>query len=291
MIDHDIRPPRLGLGPGGIALRAAAVIAILFASQFVTMPITAMLQGSPSFSAFMERPSLAALGVVALLQGGVCAAVVLGSWVWMRFVERRRLRDVGLRLSPASPLWLLLGTVVSASLLLAARLPLPATGPVGGADDAYASVPLGLVIGSLLIQAFVLQGFPEELLFRGVLLGALGRRPILAIAVSTAAFTVIHLVSSGGQQSAFEHVVYLANPLGFALLAVGLLLWTRSLWAAVGVHGGFHVGNALAFALLPEADRVLSWVAVGGVQTVVGLALIAAALRRGRGIPSSGEWR
>lgn len=283
--------PRLGFGPLGIGIRAVAVIAILFAAQFASLPFSLWIKTAPGLMPFLEQPGLAALGIMALLQGLVCAVVVLGAWAWMRFVERQRLRSIGLRVTRSSVLWLLIGIAAAAGLLLATQAILPATGRVAGADPAYAQIPLGLIIGSVLIQAFVLQGFPEELLFRGLLLGTLRRRPILAIAVSTLAFTVIHLVSQGGQQSPLEHVLYLTVPFGFSLLAVGLLLCTRSLWAAVGVHGGFHIGNAVAFALLPEVDRALSWVAIGGVQAIVGLVLIVLALRAGRTIPGPGEWR
>lgn len=229
------------------------------------LPLSLWIESLPGLVSFLEQPSLTGLGIMALLQGLVCAVVVLGAWVWMRFVERQRLRSIGLRATRSSALWLLIGIVVAAGLLLATQALLPATGPVAGEDPAYAQIPLGLIVGPVVIQAFVLQGFPEELLVRGVLLGTLRRRPILAIVVSTLAFTVIHLVSQGGQQSPLEHVLYLTVPFGFSLLAVGVLLWTRSLWAAVGVHGGFHIGNAVAFALLPEVDRALWWVAIGGV--------------------------
>lgn len=103
--------------------------------------------------------------------------------------------------------------------------------------------------------------------------------------------TAIHLVSQGGQQSVSEHVLYLALPLGFSLLAVGLLLWTGSLWAAVGVHGGFHIGNYIAEAAMPEADAVSSWLAIGGAQVAVGIVLTVSALRRGGTVPGSSPVR
>ncbi|MDF2992346.1 MAG: hypothetical protein K0S37_2860 [Microbacterium sp.] len=64
-------------------------------------------------------------------------------------------------------------------------------------------------------------------------------------------------------------------------------MWTGSLWAAVGVHGGFHVGNYLAAGLLHQVDAVTSWLAIGGVQAVIGLVLVVTALRRGKRILDS----
>lgn len=87
-----------------------------------------------------------------------------------------------------------------------------------------------------------------------------------------------------GQSSAPRNPIqlFLAQPFGFSLLAVGLLLWTGSLWAAVGVHGGFHVGNYIAVAVMPEVHAVSSWLAIGAVQAVIGVVLTVSALRRER---------
>ena len=144
------------------------------------------------------------------------------------------------------------------------------------------------VIG-LISQAFLLQAIPEELLFRGWLFATLRARPVLAIAVTTLSFTVIHLASNGGQTSFAERLLYLALPFGFSLLAVGMLLWTGSLWSAVGVHGGFHLGNAVAMLTLPQVDLPLSWMVIGALQTVVGTALIVTGLQRGRRRSAPGD--
>lgn len=240
----------------------------------------------------VSQPTWTALGLMTLVQGAVCASVILGAWARMRFVERRRLSAIGLRVTGASAIWLLLGTAVAAVLLFGVTALLPSTGSVPGGELLFSTASVVISLLAVLVQGFVLQGFPEELLFRGMLLSALRARPVLAVGVETLAFTVIHLVSQGGQQNALEHIVYLINPLGIALLAVGLLLWTRSLWAAVGVHGGFHLGNAHAFTIMPEVAPVPTWIAVGTTCSVGGLAAIVTAMRRGRWIPmEAGEWR
>ncbi|WP_246956029.1 hypothetical protein [Brachybacterium sp. Marseille-Q7125] len=43
---------------------------------------------------------------------------------------------------------------------------------------------------------------------------SLARRPRLAVIIAAIAFTIPHLASSGGQQSALQHVLYLAVPYG-----------------------------------------------------------------------------
>jgi len=287
VVPDPLRPaPRLGLGPLGIAVRLIVAVVVLMGANLLAMgAVPGFLSLIPAArDAFGGSSPLGfVLGVV--LQALVLALVVLATGGWMRWVERRPLRDAGWRWSRRSIIWLLLGVVVAAGTLVAVVALLPSTGPVLPEDELPGGgAPVVLVLLYLLGQAFLQQAIPEELLFRGWLLSTMHARPVVAVLVTTLAFTAIHLVSNGGQQSPIEHVLYLALPFGFSLLAVGLLLWTGSLWAAAGVHGGFHVGNAIATVVLPQVDPVVSWLAIGGVQAVIGVVLTITAVRRGRGI-------
>jgi membrane protease YdiL (CAAX protease family) len=276
--------PRLGLGPVGILVRCLAAIVMLFGANFLINGLAALLALVPALAEVMAQETPASLTLFVLLQAGMLGVVVLLVWGWMRVIERRRLRDAGWRWGRSSAGWLMLAIIVAGGLVFAVVALLPATGPLADEADLIGTAPVEFSLVALVSQAFLLQAIPEELLFRGWLLSTLRSRPWLAIAVTTLSFTVIHLASNGGQESAVEHLLYLALPFGFSLLAVGLLLWTGSLWAAVGVHGGFHLGNAAAVVFLPEVDAALSWVVIGAVQATVGLGLIVTALRRGRGI-------
>jgi membrane protease YdiL (CAAX protease family) len=284
--------PRLGLGPLGIAVRVVATIGILMIANLVVGLVPAGLSLIPGAMETFGGSSPWGFALSFVLQAMVLGAVVLGVWLWMRWVERAPIRAAGWRWNRRSILWLLLGVLVAAGSVFAVVALLPGTGPVlddealFGDEAATQTAPVMLVLLILyyLGLAFLQQGIPEELLFRGMLLWRLREHPVLAVAVTTLAFTAIHLVSSGGQQSVWEHVLYLALPFGFALLAVGLLLWTGSLWAAVGVHGGFHVGNYLAAGFLHQVDAGTSWLAIGGVQAIIGLVLVVTALRGGRRI-------
>lgn len=99
------------------------------------------------------------------------------------------------------------------------------------------------------------------------------------------------LVSGGRVPHPVRGIDDAAGDSRFSLLAVGPMLWTRSLSAAVGVHGGFQIANAVALGMLPDADRVLSCVAFGGVQVVVRPVLIVLARRRGTATPEARSWR
>lgn len=72
---------------------------------------------------------------------------------------------------------------------------------------------------------------------------SLRSRPVLAVLGAAVVFTIPHLLSQGGQEKLGERFAYLAIPFGFALTAGVLGVALRSVWAAVGIHGGLHVAN------------------------------------------------
>lgn len=211
-------------------------------------------------------------------QSVVVCAVVIGLCALLLKAHGLRLRDAGLRWTGASAPSLLLGVGVAVAVVLAVGLPLHALGLLRPAED------LGLPVWALLVaglfQALVLQGFPEELLFRGYQMTALRVSPVAAVLVSSLVFGVIHVISSGGQQNALERVLYLATPFGFAVTAGALVILTRSLWAAVGVHAGLHLGT-IAGLLMGVGNGPWLWVLTGAVFTLVGALLLVLAHRRG----------
>lgn len=141
----------------------------------------------------------------------------------------------------------------------------PVLGDAGG-------LPLLVVLVYGLARAFVLQGIQEEWWFRGFAFVDVRHHPWFTLAATTVVFTVLHLTSSGGQQSGTERVLFLALPLGMGLWA-GVERWcSGTVWAAVGVHGGIHTG-LLVPALLGWPQGPASWVVLGAVLSA------AAALR------------
>ncbi|GAB7046211.1 hypothetical protein JCM9534A_13370 [Catenuloplanes indicus JCM 9534] len=150
-------------------------------------------------------------------------------------------------------------------------------------------MPMWTLLSSVLLvltRSFLLQGIPEEVLFRGYLVQtALGRLPLWGVtALSVLVFGVPHLLSRSGAQSFGQQVVFLLLPIGFALLATALRLRTGSVWPAVAVHGGFHVSWwVAALWVTPRPETYGAYLAVvGGVLLVVGLAAAILEVRRTR---------
>lgn len=225
-------------------------------------------------------PAWVAAVATIVLSALVLASAVGAVWVAARLDGRRRLADVGWRWGRGDLRPFLVGLGVAAVVLLVVGLPLTAAGALRPDDTAAASAPLGLALAVGLAQAFLLQGVPEELIFRGYLLRSLRLRPEVAVLVSGLAFGVIHLVSQGGQQGWAERLAYLAMPTGFGLAAGALVLVTRSLWAGVGVHGGLHL-TVLVVGLLaahgvgrPIGNGPALWCLTGLAWTLIAVVVL-----------------
>ena len=146
----------------------------------------------------------------------------------------------------------------------------------------YSSVPVSAVILYVIDRiraAFLQQGFPEELVWRGWLFTSLGGTRAAGI-VSVVFFTLMHLGSSGGQQNWIDHLIYLAWPFGFAVAAVVALWASGSTWAAVGVHVGAHMMWIVEMFMHVSLEQPVARLLEGALWLVVA-AVIWLLARRG----------
>lgn len=265
--DPETTRPRL---PGW--LRAVLVPVLFLATLLAVQLLFTLIPGA--------NDALAAEGALPVLLNVVAALLVTLAIVGviallMRFVDRAPLARMGLVWTrhslPALGIGLLL-TVALTQAVLWVGVPL-------GQIERVATPPLtaSLVASTVIIglsRAFLLQGIPEELFYRGYLMQTLATRPRTAAWASAALFAVIHVVSSGGQQNVLDRILYLCIPFGFGLLAAALLLRTRSVWSAVGVHAGFHVSTLIGqFGGLAAQGRYF-WVSTGAVLLIAGLVVL-----------------
>ncbi len=248
----------------------AILLTALVSASLITAPIMLLLPYSNALESGRNLVAsvLASVFTVALL------------WLYLSFVERRTLSFTGFRFTKLSLAMFGVGALASAAVLAAAAAPATATGTLRPYATDFEGVPTALVIALLIAQAVLLQGLPEELLFRGYLVNTLAARPWVAVGASTLLFTVIHLASGGGQQGMVERFIYLLPPFGFSLSAVGLALLTRSLWTAVGVHAGIHLAT---FAAVPFGlgDGPALWLLTGIGHALVGAVALTLWARRG----------
>ena len=106
------------------------------------------------------------------------------------------------------------------------------------------------------------------LVWRGWLVRSLGDGRIAGV-ISIIGFTLIHLISKGGQEGWIERILYLATPFGFAVAAVVVLWVSSSTWAAVGVHAGSHMANLVLFVMPVDRTHPMAWVLEGALWLVV----------------------
>ena len=222
-----------------------------------------------------------------LIQSFLLPSYLLFTFLLTRYVDRRPMRVTGLTLNRRALLGLLTGTGISVAVVggltavfffLGSGIRIP--------EEAWSELamkPVWLVVVSTIVFCYVFQGIGEEAVMRGYLLQSLSDHPKRAVWISAIVFTIPHLLSSGGQQNALDHVLYLVETFGFALAAAYLALMMRSTWAAIGIHGGLHLGRRLMPIVtgvdLPNGRLV--WIASGLVFCAIA-ALLASRISKQR---------
>lgn len=272
----DSAPRRFPRWPLWVRVLLAPVVMLVAALS--PLLVQAPLLLFPDAVAWINDPANAVAALpVALTLGVPTLAALFLVWLCMTKLEGRRLRDAGAVWTRASFGLIGVGLAISFAVTLGAAIPLQ--------SQAREVVDLGnpLWLGILLavVRAVFMQGFPEELVMRGWLMQVLRHRPLMAVAASTVLFGVLHFFSSGGQQSIVERLIYLLNPTAFGFCAAALVLLTRSLWPAVGIHAGLHLANLVATLMGYSVDSPTIWFTSAVLYTVAGVIVLVLWHRRG----------
>ncbi len=250
-------------------VRALLAVVVLLIAIFAPSLLLAPIPGVREWNRGLSIEGQVAFGVLFMAGTTIVAALLLV--LLARYVDRVRLRDYGCRWDARSLPALLLGIGVSLAVVVPGTALVGALGwlrPLDAGDD----LPMWVTVVRILSLAFLLQGIPEELIFRGYLLTTLRQHgPVVAVWISAVLFGVLHLVSQGGQQNALERVLYLAWPFGFGLAAGALCLVTRSVWSAVGIHAGSHLATFVC-TLLGFGEGPAAWLMIGALYVIVAVA-------------------
>lgn len=249
-----------------ILLMEAVFLVAMGLTMVITIPLGALGQSEIGAAAVN-----AASCVIFLI------LVVLGTWLLMRYVDRRPMRETGWRWTRSSAGLLGIGLAISIILTVGFAFVGRALGVLEVVDipwDDFTTTAIVVAVIAKLFQAFALQGITEELLYRGYLMQTLREHPKVALVVSTLVFGILHLVSAGGQENIAERFIYLLWPTGFGFCAAALLLRLRSLWVAVGIHAGSHVGGLILQFTGINTETPVAWVAVGLLYFAVGAAVL-----------------
>ena len=202
------------------------------------------------------------MGTVATLASSLL--VLFLTWLLVTRLDGGSLSDLRLRVDRRALAWMLAMVVVAAAIAAVVGVVVDLLGvePAASGLTDISLPAIGILLLSRVNSAFLVQGFPEELVWRGWLFRSLGgtRR---AGAISVIGFTLLHIISNGGQENWVERVLYLATPFGFAVAAVVVAWVSGSTWAAVGVHGGHHMASLVLLAMRTDEGHPVAWVLEG----------------------------
>ena len=271
------------LSVGGKILRVVCAVIVMAASDFFVILVSYILMTLiPGLRGMGNSADLGwEIKVLALLVNGVAVlAALLMCYVLMRTLDRGRGVSLHLRPSVSGGVWMVAMIVVAAVVLWATAGITHALGGQGQVMGSSGSTLSNqLIVG--IAAGFLLQGVPEELVWRGWFFSSMGSTRAAAV-TSVLVFAVLHLFSNGGQQNALEHVIYLADPLGFAIAAMAVRIVSGSTWAAIGIHGGSHLANELLGERLGALEGPTTWVVAGLLWAAVGAVIIGIGARTGR---------
>jgi membrane protease YdiL (CAAX protease family) len=210
------------------------------------------------------------------------AASVLGLvFMLRRHADRRPWSGVGLTLNRAAIPHLLSGMVLATIL---AAVVGAAVVHLGLADCAWSAVAtnksaeqgLASTIIVIALSTLLVQGFPEELVFRGYMFRNLGARlPLWAmVTVSSLIFGSMHVFSSGGATTLGERMLYAVAMTGFGLMLAACRTVSGALWLGIGLHGGFDAFNG-QFIAIHQGAFIATWLIILGAL-LAGTAFILA---------------
>ncbi|PKY95317.1 CPBP family intramembrane metalloprotease domain-containing protein [Actinomyces naeslundii] len=268
----------------GKVLRIVIAVAMMFACA-LTPSLLSQIPAVRSFGIAHSHPQsnvddVVMAALVLLLYGTATILVLMLCYVLRRTLDRGRRVSLNLRLDRRALLWAVGMVLVAVAVNLAVAGIVHALGLAGG-NEGMPNRPWWFIAAAIFSQAFFLQGIPEEIIWRGWLFSSLGETRFAAVS-SVLGFTVLHLLSQGGQQNLFEHLTYLALPCGFAVTALIVRMISGSTWAAIGVHGGIHVANDVLSDRLHLPSGSITWVLQGLLWAAVGLLILAFHRRRQR---------
>ena len=230
------------------------VLVVLFSSEGVWelfSDATALEDGR--LEALTERMLRSDAVLVATLVA--TAAVIVCAVFYCRLVEKRSFLSMGIRKKDALPS-ALAGAGTALLLLLLALL----FGTVFGAVslDGLGKVRPGLLL--LLFLGFLVQGFAEEVLFRGYLMTSLSRGTSLfsAMVISSLLFSFFHRANAGVTPLAFLNLFLFGILASLYMIRGGNLFGAAALHALWNIGEGLILGSPVSGELLPTSLLSLS---------------------------------
>ncbi|QWW19651.1 CPBP family intramembrane metalloprotease [Schaalia sp. 19OD2882] len=273
-----------------LSLRLAGIAGRLLIAAVLTL----IAAGSPALVTFipgigsLTRLSTSPLGsgplgvaVMSAVTCVVCAVptvtALIGLHLLMRTVDRGRRVDLGLRPDRRALAWTAAMVAVAIVILCLTAGVLTLLGLSAPVADPMTALPESarnwVRLPAAISMAFLFAAIPEETIWRGWFYSSAGSTRVAAV-LSVLTFTVMHLMSSGGQHGLAQRFVYLIGTIGFATAAMAVREVSGSVWPAIGVHGGMLMAEDLLAHLLGVPRQPSTWVTVGFLWALVGVSVL-----------------
>lgn len=196
-----------------------------------------------------------------------------------KFVDRRPLRVLQAKIDGNAIKWFLITAAITGVAVLGT------TALANALFPQYLGEPREIVQWHLFngfMAAFFLQGFPEEIAFRGYLSQTLKTTPVRTFVITSVVFMVLHshfilqavaLITQGdpnGMLALGDGIIQILFPLVFGAFAFVMMYLHQTVWAAVAVHFGIHM-----FRVIGEVMGLANGTLVFGILDVVFAVLTA----------------
>ena len=172
----------------------------------------------------------------------LCLIYLAYTWFFTRIIDRRPWSVLELKLDKNALQGFMLSLLLTAFLVI-----LGAGVSVLIFHDYFFSNTLTLPnLWQSFALSFLLQGFPEEIVYRGYMVQTLERKPLPTLLISSSLFALMHIVHIipflGGSIEGLLNIFY---AFCFGMLACLLKFLFHTTWAAVAVHGGLHMTSEI----------------------------------------------
>ena len=190
-------------------------------------------------------------------------AVLVGTWVCRRFVDKQDWSGFGLRLDRQGVRDIGLGLLLGAALMAGIFLVELATGWITVSGFAWQTRPLSELIRSVfwrIVVQMTVVAVTEEVVMRGYLLPTLeeGLGLLWAVAITSSVFGVIHLINPTAH-GWVNYVIPFTLTLAGIMFALAYMV-RRTLWLPIALHFAWNTFEYEIFALTgatPESARFL----------------------------------
>jgi uncharacterized protein len=226
--------------------------------------------------------------VISHAAGGLALTVCALGLVFLlrRHADRRPWSGLGLTVDRVAIPHLLFGIVLAAIITTVAvgatvRLGLADWDWSAGATTKSPEQGLATTIIMIVMSTLLVQGFPEELVFRGYMFRNLGGTlPLWAtVASSSLLFGSMHVFSNGGATTLGERMLYAVAMTGFGLMLAVCRTVSGTLWLGIGFHGGYDTVHG-HFIMIHEDAFIPAWLTIFAV--LIGGAAFTIAVRQWR---------